>query len=576
MHGIQLPIEVGTSNVADSVTARAGRDTDSGAFKPALLERLQAPQNETHRPHSGRPPTRTGGVRPRVAGSESTESDRENTAPAGSAQGNIDPGGDLSVYGADPSSRGPDPPTPPLNPNSTELAQDGNRPTGQLQASPRTNPEIHTASNGAVQNQTGESKSAGGAGPLAGGIGAKHALADAIEPSSAASPVDAASEVEPSLDADAAEHGEVGFEDAALPEGSSVDDTLPATAEVQRRGAANGPGEPTQLTPESKATAVDQAELSEAPAEGFGPEPAVRAGSSPTETSLKVEANESVLESTESLSSDRPAAPKPASQTAAAPLSNLASDHTADNFDSPEGSPETELQDPDAAADSGSSDASAANSDSLGQGSQQGPGASGNGHFAETLRSAPVSSSASSIQSEPQGAAQPGSRTSSTLPGTLPSAADVADATDRSHTFISSARLLERLSGSEMRMTFRSDALGSVDLRAVANEGGIGAIFGAERPEIRELLRQEAYALHDALREQDLPVKEITILESARSSSDTLDGDEGRSPHQRTENFGERDAKGGEGRFSTDGGKTSVSENVGESIHTSSRLDLLA
>ena len=87
---------------------------------------------------------------------------------------------------------------------------------------------------------------------------------------------------------------------------------------------------------------------------------------------------------------------------------------------------------------------------------------------------------------------------------------------------VNSARLLERLGETEMQVAFRSEALGSVNLRAVARENTIEAALGVERADVRAHLMSELPTLEQALAERNLKVQNITISHGSTGGGTAL------------------------------------------------------
>ena len=87
---------------------------------------------------------------------------------------------------------------------------------------------------------------------------------------------------------------------------------------------------------------------------------------------------------------------------------------------------------------------------------------------------------------------------------------------------VNSARLLERLGETEMQVAFRSEALGSINLRAVARADAIDAAIGVERADVRAHLMRELPALEQALSERNLKVENITISQGSRGGGTAL------------------------------------------------------
>ena len=87
---------------------------------------------------------------------------------------------------------------------------------------------------------------------------------------------------------------------------------------------------------------------------------------------------------------------------------------------------------------------------------------------------------------------------------------------------VTSARLLERLGGTEMHVAFRSEALGSVNLRAVTRENAIEANIGVERAEVRAHLISELPSLEQTFTERNLRVENITISQGSTAAGTAL------------------------------------------------------
>ena len=73
-----------------------------------------------------------------------------------------------------------------------------------------------------------------------------------------------------------------------------------------------------------------------------------------------------------------------------------------------------------------------------------------------------------------------------------------------------------------MRVTLQSDALGAVQLRAVAQAERIEASIGVERAEVQNFLRSELPSLQLALNERNVRVENINLTQDALSSGAVL------------------------------------------------------
>jgi hypothetical protein len=80
------------------------------------------------------------------------------------------------------------------------------------------------------------------------------------------------------------------------------------------------------------------------------------------------------------------------------------------------------------------------------------------------------------------------------------------------------ARLLERLSGTEMHVAFHSDTLGSIDLHAVARNETVGAIIGVASGEVKSFLTTHLPSLEQALKDHNLQADRIVISDSSTAS----------------------------------------------------------
>ena len=87
---------------------------------------------------------------------------------------------------------------------------------------------------------------------------------------------------------------------------------------------------------------------------------------------------------------------------------------------------------------------------------------------------------------------------------------------------VNTARLLTSPAGVEMRVTLQSDALGAVQLRAVAQAERIDASIGVERADVQSYLRNELPSLQQALNERNVRVEDINVTQNALSSGMAL------------------------------------------------------
>ena len=85
---------------------------------------------------------------------------------------------------------------------------------------------------------------------------------------------------------------------------------------------------------------------------------------------------------------------------------------------------------------------------------------------------------------------------------------------------LSGARLIAHQQYSELQLKIHSEDLGAVQIRATMRAGQIGAAITADRPEAREALSSAMPALHQALRDRDVRVEQISVIDHSQASND--------------------------------------------------------
>jgi flagellar hook-length control protein FliK len=97
---------------------------------------------------------------------------------------------------------------------------------------------------------------------------------------------------------------------------------------------------------------------------------------------------------------------------------------------------------------------------------------------------------------------------------------DVSSRASASTPLVSGVRLIAHQQYSELQLKIHSEDLGEVQIRATMREGQIGAAITAERPEAREALSSAMPALHQALRDRDVRVEQISVIDRSQASND--------------------------------------------------------
>lgn len=86
---------------------------------------------------------------------------------------------------------------------------------------------------------------------------------------------------------------------------------------------------------------------------------------------------------------------------------------------------------------------------------------------------------------------------------------DVALSTTTPADVVHAVRMFERNGLAEMHIGMRSEALGTIDVRATVHDGNVGVSIGVERHEIRSALISELPGLENTLRERDMRLGEV-------------------------------------------------------------------
>lgn len=141
------------------------------------------------------------------------------------------------------------------------------------------------------------------------------------------------------------------------------------------------------------------------------------------------------------------------------------------------------------------------------------------GKPAASAQDLPKSGSQANAAGQPVSAAHDSdaSETTSPFPGTL----------------VNSAKLIERIGHSEMRVGIQGGDLGNVDIRTSLGKHQFTAEISVERGELGRVMTSELPALHSRLSEQQVPFPRVTIQEYSSGSSSNLDQrsrDEKRAP----------------------------------------------
>ncbi|MGH9573443.1 MAG: flagellar hook-length control protein FliK [Candidatus Acidiferrales bacterium] len=89
------------------------------------------------------------------------------------------------------------------------------------------------------------------------------------------------------------------------------------------------------------------------------------------------------------------------------------------------------------------------------------------------------------------------------------------------------ARLYQQVGRAEMHISMDTDALGSIDLRAVVHQGSLSATIGVQRADVQTLLVNELPALQHSLAEKNFQVNHISVLAGSIGSGANPDGQKG-------------------------------------------------
>lgn len=89
------------------------------------------------------------------------------------------------------------------------------------------------------------------------------------------------------------------------------------------------------------------------------------------------------------------------------------------------------------------------------------------------------------------------------------------------------ARLYQQVGRAEMHISMDTDALGSIDLRAVVHQGSLSATIAVQRADVQTLLVNELPALQHSLAEKNFQVNNISVLAGSIGSGTNPDGQKG-------------------------------------------------
>ena len=95
------------------------------------------------------------------------------------------------------------------------------------------------------------------------------------------------------------------------------------------------------------------------------------------------------------------------------------------------------------------------------------------------------------------------------------------------------AQLYQQVGRAEMHISMDTDALGSIDLRAVVHQGTLSATIGVQRADVQTLLVNELPALQHSLAEKNFQVNHISVLAGSIGSGANPNGQRGSQQHQR-------------------------------------------
>ncbi len=133
------------------------------------------------------------------------------------------------------------------------------------------------------------------------------------------------------------------------------------------------------------------------------------------------------------------------------------------------------------------------------------------------------------VTSKPAASAQdlPKSGSQANAAGQPVSAAHDADANEPANPFpgtlVNSAKLIERIGHTEMRVGIQGGDLGNVDIRTALGKHQFTAEISVERGELGRVMTSELPALHSRLSEQQVPFPRVTIQEYSSGSSSNLE-----------------------------------------------------
>jgi flagellar hook-length control protein FliK len=90
-------------------------------------------------------------------------------------------------------------------------------------------------------------------------------------------------------------------------------------------------------------------------------------------------------------------------------------------------------------------------------------------------------------------------------------------------TLVNSAKLIERMGHTEMRVGIHAGELGSVDIRTAISKHQFTAEISVEKGDLGRALTSELPGLHSRLSEQRIPFPSVTIQEYSNGSSSNLE-----------------------------------------------------
>jgi flagellar hook-length control protein FliK len=98
---------------------------------------------------------------------------------------------------------------------------------------------------------------------------------------------------------------------------------------------------------------------------------------------------------------------------------------------------------------------------------------------------------------------------------------------------VHAVRMFERDGQVEMHIGVRSEALGTIDVKATVHDGNVGVSIGVERHEARSALVSELPGLENTLRERDLRLGEVRF----HDTGSTLASDYGSGQQRQSQEF---------------------------------------